>query len=327
MSPARAAEPSAPAVPPAVPEGVTAVVLTFRRPRLAGDVVRSLLTVERFPPERVVVVVNGDGGLDDPDLEDAVRIVRLPVNTGPAGGFRAGLEVATADPGCSWVYLCEDDVGLFTLPVPRVADLVARVDALSRTHPAVGAVVAYGRSFVGQGAHTVNVVPPVADLSPVDVGAWGATLVSRRVVDAGVLPDPDLFFGVEDFDFFCAVREAGWEVLVDGRAARAVADQQTSAGREAAIRDARPTDADEAWRAYYHARNSIELARRHGTPSWFAWQALHSARHLQLARSAAERSAILHGLVDGARRQLGRHPGYVRGAGELAPGRAGPAGS
>jgi len=40
-------------------------------------------------------------------------------------------------------------------------------------------VVAYGRSFVGRGAHTVNVVPAEAEFVPVDVACWGATLVSR----------------------------------------------------------------------------------------------------------------------------------------------------
>jgi GT2 family glycosyltransferase len=298
---------------------VTAVVLTYRRPRLAGDVVRSLLADEGLRPDQVVVVVNGDGGLDDPELEAAVRMVRLPENTGPAGGFRAGLEVATADPLCQWVYLCEDDVGLFDLPSPRLADLLVRIGEASTGHPAIGAVVAYGRSFVGRGAHTVNVVPAVADFVPVDVACWGATLVSRRVVDDGVLPDPDLFFGVEDFDFFCAVREAGWEVLVDGPAARAVAWQQTNEGRDEAIRDDRPNDAAEAWRAYYHTRNSLELSRRHGTPSWLAWHVAYTVRHLQAARGPAERSAIVHGLWDGVRRRLGQNPAYGRDTGEYDP--------
>jgi hypothetical protein len=301
------------------PDSVTAVVLTYRRPRLAGDVVRSLVEGEGIRPYRVVVVVNGEGGLDDPDLEAAVRMVRLPVNTGPAGGFRIGLEVAAADPGCEWIYLCEDDIGLFDLPTPRLSDLVDRIAAAAPVHPAVGAVVADGRSFVGRGAHTVNVVPPFAGFAPVDVACWGATLVARRVVDAGVLPDPELFFGVEDFDFFCHMRTMGFEVLVDGEAARAVADQQTNEGRDVAIRSDRPNDAAEAWRAYYHARNSMELGRRHGRPSWQAWHLAYSARHLQAARSWAERSAILHGLWDGARGRLGRNTAYGRGVGEYGP--------
>ncbi len=236
---------------------VTAVVLTYLRPRLAGDVVRGLIDRDHLDPRRIVVVVNGEGGLDDARLEDAVRMVRLPHNCGPAGGFKIGLLEAFRDPLVRWAYLCEDDVGLFDLPSPRLAELLDRVTAGTRARGPgperreVGAVVAYGRVFVGRGAHTVNVVPvaPADGLSPVDVACWGATLVSRAVVDAGVLPDSTWFFGLEDFDFFCRVRDAGFDVLLDEVAARQVAEQQTNAGRESAIRDRRPTDMAEAWRA------------------------------------------------------------------------------
>jgi GT2 family glycosyltransferase len=301
-------------------QDVTAVVLTFMRPRLAGDAVRSLMKVEGLRGDQIVVVVNGIGGLDDPVLEQEVRMVRLPRNLGPAGGFRAGMETAFAQPSTRWAYLCEDDIGLFSLPAPRLGSVLAQVADLGSSGTAVGAVVAYGRTFVGRGTHTVNVVPPSdspVDLPPVDVACWGATLVSRRVFEAGVLPNPAWFFGLEDFDFFCRVREAGFEVVVDAEAARLVASQQTSAGRAVAIGAERPTDSDEAWRAYYHARNSIHLARRHGHPDWYLWQLAYSARHLQRAANGAERSAILHGLWDGARGRMGQNARYVRGVGEF----------
>jgi len=302
--------------------GVTAVVLTHMRPRLAGDVTRALLEVEGLPPEQVVVVVNGVGGLDDPALESSVRMLRLPTNSGPAGGFRAGLLEAFADPATTWAYLCEDDIGLFSLPAPRLASLLARLRALPPTPSPVGAVAAYGRRFVGRGGHTVNVVPAPGspeDLGPVDVSCWGATLVSRAVVDAGVLPDADWYFGYEDFDFFCRVRAAGFCVLVDAVAAAKVADEQTTAGRASALQARRPVDADEAWRAYYVARNYFALARRHGTWRWVAWHLAYSARRLQLAHGRQERSAILHGLWDGARGRLGDNPRYRRRLGERAP--------
>jgi GT2 family glycosyltransferase len=296
---------------------VTAVVLTYMRPRLAGDTVRSLMDTEGLTGDQIVVVVNGVGGLDDPALEAQVEMVRLTTNTGPAGGFRAGLEAAFARPGTRWAYLCEDDVGLFSLPAPRLADVRARAES-SGAASGIGAVVAYGRRFVGRGGHTVNIVPPEGvDLAEVDVACWGATLVARDVVEAGVLPDPRWFFGLEDFDFFCRVREAGFKVRLDGPAARLVAGEQTTAGRDAAIRQDRPSDAEEAWRAYYHSRNSIELARRHGRPSWYVWHMAYSARHLQRARSRAARVAILHGLWDGARGRLGENPRYGRQVGEF----------
>jgi len=323
----RRPRPVAAASPP--PE-VTAVVLTYMRPRLATDVTLALIEREGFAASKVVVVVNGEGGLDDLDLERAVRMVRLERNTGPAGGFRAGLEAAFVDPACEWAYLCEDDIGLFALPSPRVGGILERLAHRSVPGRPVGAVVAYGRNFVGRGAHTVNVVPaagPRGELMPVDVACWGATLVARQVVEAGVLPDAEWFFGLEDFDFFCRVREAGFDVLVDGDAARSVAAQQTSVGRDEAISDARPNDAAETWRAYYHERNSVELARRHGRPSWHLWQLAYAARHLQRAGSPAERSAIVRGLWDGARGRLGEDPRYGRRVGEFTspPGTAPPA--
>jgi GT2 family glycosyltransferase len=307
---------------PQVPASVTAVVLTHRRPRLASNVVRSLVQREGLPPERVIVVVNGAGGLDDETLEAEVHLVRLPRNLGPAGGFRAGMEAAFADPSVQWAYLCEDDVGLFSLPSPRVADVVSRAEGrLRQPGRPVGAVVAYGRRFVGRGSHTVNLVPAAGapyELVPVDVASWGATLVARSVFEAGISPDSEWFFGLEDFDFFCRVRRGGFDVLVDAVAARAVAYEQTSAGRAEALGRHRPTDERETWRSYYRSRNSILLARRHGRPSWHAWELAYTARHLQKATGRDERKAILHGLWDGARGHLGENTTYGQTEGEYS---------
>jgi hypothetical protein len=310
-------------------EGVVAVVLTHMRPGLAGQVTRSLIESEGLRPDQIILVVNGVGGLDDPVLEAKVRTVRLPTNTGPAGGFRAGMVEAFSDPSVRWAYLCEDDIGLFDLPEQRLADLVARVEALPVGPVPVGATVAYGRRFVGRGAHTETLVPLPGSphgFTAVDVACWGATLLSRSVVDAGVLPDPEWFFGLEDFDFFCRVREAGFDVVVDDEAARRVAGQQTSTGRQAALADRRPDDEVEAWRAYYHARNSFALIRQHGRSSWYAWHLAYSVRQLQAAGGRAGRSAIAHGLWDGARGRMGENPRYTRRVGEFGPSVPGPSG-
>ena len=305
-----------------VPSSVAAVVLTHRRPRLATAAVRSLVEQEGLSPDRVVVVVNASGGLDDAALESSVKLLRLPHNLGPAGGFGVGMEAVFADPSVQWAYLCEDDVGLFSLPSPRLADVMGRAESRGQlAGRPVGAVVAFGRRFVGRGAHTENLVPPPGvpyDLVPVDVASWGATLLARQVFDAGIVPDPDWFFGFEDFDFFCRVRQGGFDVVVDAVSARAVADQQTSSGRAGALGPHRPTDDHESWRSYYHARNSILLARRHGSPSWHMWHVAYSARHLQKATGNVERKAILHGLWDGIRGRVGENPDYGRTVGELA---------
>jgi GT2 family glycosyltransferase len=313
----RAGEP----VPAGPPDTVVAVVLTYRRRRLAGDVTRSLIDVEGFDPRRIIVVVNGDGGLDDPGLEERVRMLRLPENLGPAAGFGAGLTEAFSDPSVQWAYLCEDDVGLFDIPAPRVADVLERTTSAAPTVPGpIGAVVSYGRTFTRRGGHTENTVPPLDaphGMAIVDVACWGATMVSRAVVEAGIAPDPDWFFGYEDFDFFCRMRAGGFSLMVDAVAARAVSDQQTSEGRADALKADRPVDTEESWRAYYVARNYFTFARRHGRPSWIAWHLAFSVRRLQLAGSRAERLAYIRGLYDGFRGRLGLNGRYRSEQGEL----------
>ncbi|MFZ0667342.1 MAG: hypothetical protein WAM97_16430 [Acidimicrobiales bacterium] len=300
-----------------VPPQVKAVVLTHIRPHLAGQVVRSLIGDEGFPASQIVVVVNGSGGLDDPALEDAVTMLRLDDNLGPAGGFGKGIEEAFKDPVVEWAYLCEDDVGLMSLPTPRINRLVERIALVPKALQPVGAVVAYGSVFQGRTGHTVNLVPEKSsdiDLDECDLAAWGATLLSRRVVSAGVLPDPEWFFVFEDFDFFCRMRRAGFSLLVDSEAARVVAPLQKLKleDRLDAATENGSNGASEPWRAYYLARNYFLLAHRYGTIRWTIAHLAYSARRLQLAPSNSHRRAILRGLVDGILGKTGKNPRYER---------------
>ena len=307
---------------------VAAVVVTHRRPRLATQVVAGLVEREGLDPAKVFLVVNGAGGLADAALEAAVSTIRLEENLGPAAGFRAGMLAAFASGPYRWAYCCEDDVGLFELPSPRLAALLGCVEAFEGTRGIlpVGAVVAYGRDLDPRSGHTVvHESPARTGLEVVDVACWGASLVCRRVLEAGVVPNDEWFFAFEDFDFFLRVRRAGFLVLEDRAAASAVAARMSLAGRDAALALDRPLDVEEPWRAYYPARNFFRLARLHGRPSWVAAHLAYSARRLQLARSAPERRAILAGLGDGLRARTGPNPRFQRSVGERSadPARSG----
>ena len=302
---------------------VAAVVVTHRRPRLATQVVAGLVEREGLDPSQIFLVVNGEGGLDDAELEAAVRTVRLAENLGPAAGFRAGMLAAFGSGPYRWAYCCEDDVGLFELPSPRLAGLLASVDAFEAARGVlpIGAVVAYGRDLDRRTGHTVvHESAAQSGLEVVDVASWGASLVSRRVLEAGVVPADEWFFAFEDFDFFLRVRRAGLLVLEDRLAASAVAAQMSLAGRDAALGRDRPLDAEEPWRAYYPARNYFRLARLQGRPSWAVAHVAYSARRIQLAGSAPERGAILVGLADGIRGRTGPNPRFQRSVGERSTG-------
>ena len=310
----RVAERAEPLDPSRVGTLATAVVLTYRRPRHAARVVRSLLEDEGLPASQVIVVVNGEGGLDDPTLERAVTILTLEENMGPAGGFARAFRFVRGIAESPWIYACEDDADPGPAS-PRLAGLIERVEAFERevAGPPIGVVLTSGWNVDRRTGRTTRhrVRSPAAAFEEVDFGAWDSTLVSRRVVDAGIVPDESLFWWAEELDFCLRVRDAGFRVLVD---------VPTLLGRERAPElaagRALPTRADEPWCSYYMARNGFLVGRRLGTPTWGLWHVLKSARRFQLAPSTAHRAAILRGLADGLRGRSGRHASFTREVGE-----------
>ncbi|NND01356.1 MAG: hypothetical protein HKN91_01080 [Acidimicrobiia bacterium] len=297
-----------------------AVVVTYRRPQLATQVVKGLIEREGFAPENIILVVNGEGGLADVALQERLDVVKLPDNLGPAGGFNAGIRRFVEGFDQEWVYLCEDDVGLFNLPTPRVQQVLDRLERtqLSSSEKWPAAVVAYGRDLNRRtGITTVHDPAGSSGFVPVDVAPWGASLVSRAVFESGATPDDDWFFGYEDFDFWLKVHEAGFPVLLDVEAARSATETAFGSGRDAAFQGVRPDDETEPWRAYYVARNFLELARRHGHIGWTAWHLAKSVRRWQLGSRQA-RKATVAGLKDGFLRRMGRNDAYVRTVGEIS---------
>src|SRR5215213_7700427 len=108
---------------------VRALVLTHRRPQQADALVRSLITDEGLPPGHIHLVVNGWGGLKDQQLQGQLHTLHLPDNLGPAGGLNRGLRWLCERFQCRWIYVCEDDVPLDHMRIPRVRSLVSDVEA------------------------------------------------------------------------------------------------------------------------------------------------------------------------------------------------------
>lgn len=302
---------------------LSALVVTHDRPTLAGQTVRYLIEKEGVRVSDIVLVVNGVGGLDDPDLERQVDKINTGSNLGPAGGFAVGLNRLRTHHSTPWSYVCEDDIGLLSLPAERSRQIIRSVgDLPTNERSRVGAVLAYGRVMHGRAGRTVPHVchkGTSQHLERVDTGAWGATLIHRRVLDARLRPDPELFFGFEDFDFFMKMQEAGLIVYVDCLAERAVIDEVSTAGRNRLFVGRRPTDAQEPWRYYYGARNFCHLARRHGSYAWTALHPLNLLRQWTLDARADVAIALARGYRDGLLGRLGRNDLYQRTSGELRP--------
>ena len=215
----------------------------------------------------VVVVDNGstDGSVEAVRAaHPEVHIVENGRNLGFAGGNNAGLRYAF-DHGGQWTVLVNNDATL-------APDAVARLRRAAAEHPAAGMLAgkvffdeppdriwfagqrfwpAFGYSGRPRGYGRRD-RPRYRRAYRTDRAAGAFMAVSRRVVDAVGLLDEDLFAYVEDVDWCCRARAAGFEIwfVPDALAWHRVS---ASTGGERASTHA----------LYYGVRNTIAVSERH----------------------------------------------------------------
>jgi GT2 family glycosyltransferase len=80
-------------------------------------------------------------------------------------------------------------------------------------------------------------------------------IINARVIEKAGLPDPDLFFGFEEFDYCLRIRKSGYKLLVNG-----------VLFKEYRIKSGKPQRRTEdvfknkvLWREYYSVRNLLYI--------------------------------------------------------------------
>lgn len=200
---------------------VCAVVVTHNRRELLAECLGAVAAQTR-PPERVVVVDNDSTDGTRAMVESsfpAVDLLVLGTNTGPAGGFHAGL-TAAARGDHDWLWLMDDD----TIPAADALErLLARTDLPGLPQPSllVSRVV-----WTDGRVHPMNQPEPsTADMDvftsaverglvPVRGATFPSLLVSRAAVERHGPPRPGFFMWADDIDFTQRIlrREAGYLV-------------------------------------------------------------------------------------------------------------------
>lgn len=196
---------------------VTAFVLTRDRKELLVACLRAVLE----QADAVVVLDNAssDGTrehLHAVGLLDAVTFHRSAVNTGGAGGYRRGVELALAT-GADWIWLMDDDaepapgaLGAL-LAAPEAADGGTAALATSVVHPD-GRTDPLHRCRHGR---LITPMPlPYAGHPDVDCASFVGLLVRAPAARAAGLPRADFFLGYDDAEWSVRLRREGRIVLV-----------------------------------------------------------------------------------------------------------------
>lgn len=264
---------------------VWAVVVTFDRVERLASCLEALRGQTR-PPERILVVDNGSGPETRAFLHRAsqgplvgrLEVLRLGENLGPAGGFAAGLERASAG-SATHLWLMDDDV----LPAGDALEnllTIARTETNELIFPAI---------YDEAGRRT-------------DYPGWSGVLLASDLVRRAGVPEAGFFWWIEDTEYL------QWRLphLHQARVERCP--------RARVVHGSPAPEAKPAWKFYYEIRNTliyrlkIQTTRRRRR--W--WRALRVVvRSLLriLLREAGKGPKLVawgRGLGDGLRGRLGK---------------------
>mmetsp|Transcript_27513 Transcript_27513/g.50897 ORF Transcript_27513/g.50897 Transcript_27513/m.50897 type:complete len:307 (-) Transcript_27513:4054-4974(-) len=251
-------------------------------------------TVARFlesPPEhleKLLVVDNASSDGTDvwlAEQKDArLEVIRLPMNSGGAGGFEAGMRHAMASFDSDWLIVTDDD----GRPAPGALAAFHALD-LSQWDAVASAVYFpsgeicemnrpsrnpfwHGREFlrtVGEGGsrdgfHLSPDAYAATTGQPVDVTSFVGFFVSGQAVKTVGLPDPRLFLYGDDGLYTLGLRQQGQRIGFEP-SVRFEHDCSTfGAAQRGRFRP--------LWKVYYYHRNLLLLYRM--AAGWLFWPAL-----------------------------------------------------
>jgi len=189
-------------------------VITYNRPQILLDTLEKLFS-QTVPPEVIWVIDNSENLETDHViaslLNPRIKYFRMGYNAGPAGAAVKGLQLCTQE-GLDWILWADDN------DPPFFQDTFEKLLSIRDENPFCGIVGAVGHFFDRQKGVIKRVQSRLLEKKtyvPVDYVAGGMSMmVSAEVVKAGILPNPDLFFGFEELDFCLKAGRRGFAILV-----------------------------------------------------------------------------------------------------------------
>jgi rhamnopyranosyl-N-acetylglucosaminyl-diphospho-decaprenol beta-1,3/1,4-galactofuranosyltransferase len=181
-------------------------VVTYNRKQLLCECLDALLA-QTFPLSRIVLIDNAstDGTADllaeNGYLENGIcDYVRLPINSGGAGGFHEGVKRAH-EAGFDWLWLMDDDVE----PVPNALTKMLSHANVSRCIQGCK-VFQDGRSedwerwanIDKSGRRSPSLEPRTLAYISVQIGCFEGMLIHREIVSKIGFPDKRFFIGGDD---------------------------------------------------------------------------------------------------------------------------------
>lgn len=291
---------------------VVVVVVAYNRRELLAQCLDGL--ADQTVALHGAVVVDNASTDDSADLAAAHRlgtttpleIVRMPANTGGAGGFAAGMARALAAfPDAQWIWLMDDD----TVPTPSALAELLKAASAYPGQPALLASRAVWRDGTEHPMNRPRTRPllsrrlhahaEAAGGRQVRTASFVSILVDARAVREEGLPQAAYFLWNDDFEFTARILRRRVGLYVPGSVVRHL------------TRALGDSDADPGERFRFEVRNKLWTFRYSpGFALWerLAFEAATARRWWRTWRASLDRPTLVQAGWQGLREGLGSRP-------------------
>ncbi len=283
-------------------ETVCAVVVTYNRKNYLLDCLESLKH-QSLPPDAILIVDNAStdgtpealkkaGYISDVPVSDTkntwethgevsspegekikIHYLRLPQNTGGAGGFYHGMKRAY-ELGYTWIWIMDDDVVASKNALEKLninfknSGILALASMVKRSD---GSIFLNTRGFLSLNKLFPRLQIPLSQEEykktsiPVDFASFVGLMVKREAISEVGFPNPDFFIYNDDVEYglrlgrYTKILLIPGSVLID-RSARKEAGFLL---RKFLFLRLKRLPLSSYWRTYYSLRNSIYIGKKY----------------------------------------------------------------
>jgi rhamnopyranosyl-N-acetylglucosaminyl-diphospho-decaprenol beta-1,3/1,4-galactofuranosyltransferase len=277
---------------------VVAVIVTYNNSAMLQSLLGDIASQGR-PPDRIIVVDNASSDATQEVIKTqfpAIDYIRMPENTGSAGGYHHGMKAALEK--SHYIWTLDDDVRLYP---DTLDELLKEFESLKRGCK-LGAV------------RSVGATHPEVRPTRLHIISWRGALFSSEAVSEVSLPLPEYFLYGEDLDFSLRLARKGYQCFWIPTSH--CVENRNKGKSETRLFSHTTKIYSSPFRLYYAFRNETAIYLKFRTFVPFCRTLLYGLKVILFClifggEGKREKTrAILKGISDGLAGRLGKNPRY-----------------
>jgi len=257
-------------------EKIAAVVVTYNRKDLLKECLDALSNQTR-PLDSIILIDNAStdgtpeflkekGYLDNPKID----YVRLPENTGGAGGFYEGVKRGY-EKGYDWLWLMDDDAFPEKNALDNLLDAKETLFKNNEKFGIIGSVAVEKNNYsslswiLSFNGYHYKTIFDLSDITQVDCLPFLGVLVPKSLINEIGYPEKDIFCGIDDVEYCHRAKKIGGKIFIVKNSI--IYHPVSSESKEIKLPFnkkifVKPSSSP-PWKDYYDIRNNIFFIRKY----------------------------------------------------------------